>query len=242
MSSGLGGSIFNRLVSIWRSLRGDTMRYVDAVTNSTPNGASATDVGEIKFNAASRTESFSTTDGIDVSGAPDEVGTLPSGSTSPASVDRDNEFITMLQEDNKSAEEAKENLNAACANYRTDVPMEDLLQVSVGLHKNLERRVERICETLADSGVKIDAAKTELPETIPEAVHEGFAKEKALALKRGRCRRSQRNLYPTPKLDETRPPKMAKKSQPTDLKQLELSKETRQLLELDSPQNRRKKD
>ncbi|ORM41335.1 uncharacterized protein BXIN_0774 [Babesia sp. Xinjiang] len=240
MSGGLGSNIFSRLLSVWKSLRGDTMKFVDAVTHNTLSSESTEGADEVKFNINSRTESFSTTDGSDGSGAPDEIAVAPSVISSPRTVDNENEFIVTLKQDQESAEESKENLNAACASYRTDVPLDELLQVSVGLHNNLERRVEQICETLAEKGVSIEAPKTELPETIPEAVHEGFAKEKALTLKRGRCRRSQRNLYPTPKLEETRPSKLSKKSDPTDLKQLDLSKETRQLLQLDSPRNKRK--
>ncbi|GIX65034.1 type I cytoskeletal 18-like protein, putative [Babesia caballi] len=235
MSGGIGSGIFNRLLSMWQSLRGETVKFVDAVTNPASPGESPKSGDGEKPADVSPAESFSTTDGTEGLSARDELASSTAGTNSPTSVDNDNEFIIMLEKDLSASEDSKQLLNVSCVKYRTDMPLDDLLQVSVGLHRNLEKRVECVVDTLSAHGVDVVAEKAELHETIPEAVHEGGAKEKAMALKRGRCRRSQRNMYPTPKLDESRPAKVTKKSQPTDLKQLELSKETRQLLELDSP-------
>ncbi|CDR96016.1 hypothetical protein, conserved [Babesia bigemina] len=234
MSGGLGEGVFSRLLSLWQKLRGETVRFVDAVTNPVSHAPSEADENDGKISDVSPASSLSTEEGLDDMLAL-EGTTSGRLSTNSDVVDTTNEFITMLDEVRCDGECLKETLDASCANNRTDVPLEDLLEVTVGLHKNVERRVDDLLEKLSDKGVSIECPKAELPETIPEAVHVAGAKEKGLALKRGRCRRSQRNLYPTPKLDETRPHKVPKKVAPTDLKQLDLSKETRELLELDSP-------
>ncbi|GBE59885.1 type I cytoskeletal 18-like protein, putative [Babesia ovata] len=235
MSGGLGGGVFSRLLSLWQTLRSETVRFVDAVTNPVSHAPPEVEENAGKSPDVSPAGSLSTTEGLDELMASEVSGSDRSSTNSSDAIDDANEFITMLEEDRSDAEGLKETLDTSCAKYRTDVPLEDLLEVTVGLHKNVERRVEALLDKLSDEDVTIECPKADLPETIPEAVHEAGAKEKALVLKRGRCRRSQRNLYPTPKLDESRPPKVSKKSEPTDLKQLDLSKETRQLLELDSP-------
>lgn len=235
MSGTLGGGIFDRLLSLWRSLKGDTVKLVDAVTNpASPADPTALSSGD-KFVEIQSVEASSTTDGTDTVGAVDEFAAVLSGTGKSTTVDSSNEFVQILREDHSDIQESKDLLDRSCSEYRTDVPLEDLLQLSVGLHKNLEERIGHICDVVSDNGFPISSEKVELPETIPEAVHQGCAKEKALALKRGRLRRSQRKLYPTPRAEDARPSKVAKKDDPTDLKQLGLSKETRQLLELDSP-------
>ncbi|KAK1442297.1 hypothetical protein BgAZ_403270 [Babesia gibsoni] len=234
MSVSLGGSIFSRLLSLWRSLKGETVTFVDAVTNPVPQDDCATLEESTDLVKLSHNSVLTQTDSTDVAGTEDDFPTGLSRATTNDTVEN-NEFVLLVEDDQSQLEESAQLLENACSQFRTDVPLEDLLHISVGLHKNLEDRAEQICSVVSENGMKLESEKVKLPDTIPEAVHQGCAKEKALELKRGNLRRSQRRLYPTPRLDEDRPTKVSKKDEPTDLKELDLSRETRQLLDLDSP-------
>ncbi|EDO05857.1 uncharacterized protein BBOV_IV002600 [Babesia bovis T2Bo] len=236
MAGTLGGSIFTRLLSIWRSLRGEVVRMVDEATDNKTEPGCYQQSDANKFTADSRADSLSTTDGIDLSVEQNELSRASSECATPKSIDITNDFAVTIEQDKADAENAKEALCSTVEACRNNMPLDDLLQVSVGLHNNLETRLGSLCEKLNSIGAPIQAAKTELPLTIPANILENVAKEKALAHKRERCRRSPRTQHQTLNLDGKRPNKVAKKAGPTTLEQLELSKETRQLLELNSPQ------
>ncbi|EKX72860.1 conserved hypothetical protein [Theileria equi strain WA] len=192
MSSTLSSELFGRISTLFRTLRHETLRLIDKVSE-------------------------------------DEKDTTPSDKSVICIDDEEaeNGFIKSLIEDKEELSRLQKELEDRYNAYRTGVSLEHLLNVAISLHENMENRIASVRSKMLENGMAVPQMQAKFdPGTTSHAKQDSTGLEKKNLIK------TESFCEPAIKMGDVGYAKVPR-SDPVDLKHLNLSEETRKLLELD---------